>query len=184
MSKVAASLLSAGLLEEVDAPELARGRPAPKLRLATGTAQVLGIAIDAGHCEVIAAGLTGAPAGTVRIVPTPGTYPELLAALEPVGTGVDEAGGRQDAGSGPEPPRARRLPPGSRRAVAERAAHRRPRAGGGPRRAARPAGVLLQESHALCLAERDHGLAKGLDDFAMLDVSTGSGWASCSAGGC
>ena len=47
------------------------------------TAQVLGIAIDAGHCEVVAAGLTGAPAGTVRIVPTPGTYPELLTALEP-----------------------------------------------------------------------------------------------------
>jgi N-acetylglucosamine repressor len=36
-------------------------------------------------------------------------------------------------------------------------------------------GVLLQESHALCLAERDHGLAKGLDDFAVLDVSTGIG---------
>ena len=35
--------------------------------------------------------------------------------------------------------------------------------------------VLLQESHALCLAERDYGLAKGLDDFAVLDVSTGIG---------
>jgi N-acetylglucosamine repressor len=35
--------------------------------------------------------------------------------------------------------------------------------------------ALLQESHALCLAERDHGLAKGLDDFAVLDVSTGIG---------
>ena len=34
---------------------------------------------------------------------------------------------------------------------------------------------LLQESHALCLAERDYGLAKGLDDFAVLDVSTGIG---------
>ena len=35
--------------------------------------------------------------------------------------------------------------------------------------------LLLQESHALCLAERDHGLARGLDDFAVLDVSTGIG---------
>jgi N-acetylglucosamine repressor len=35
--------------------------------------------------------------------------------------------------------------------------------------------VLLQESHALCLAERDYGLAKGIDDFAVLDVGTGIG---------
>src|SRR5262245_14594271 len=46
VSKAVASLLRAGLLEEVDAPELARGRPAPKLRLAVTSAQVLGIAID------------------------------------------------------------------------------------------------------------------------------------------
>ena len=50
--------VAAGLLEETDAPELARGRPGAKLRLATIRAQVLGIAIDAGHCEVVAAGLT------------------------------------------------------------------------------------------------------------------------------
>ena len=36
-------------------------------------------------------------------------------------------------------------------------------------------GVLLQESHALCLAERHYGLARGLDDFAVLDVATGVG---------
>jgi hypothetical protein len=58
VSKAVGSLLRSGLLEEVDAAELARGRPAPKLRLATASAQVLGIAIDAGHCEVVAAGLT------------------------------------------------------------------------------------------------------------------------------
>jgi N-acetylglucosamine repressor len=34
---------------------------------------------------------------------------------------------------------------------------------------------LLQESHALCLAERHYGLARGIDDFAVLDVSTGIG---------
>jgi N-acetylglucosamine repressor len=42
--------------------------------------------------------------------------------------------------------------------------------------------VLLQESHALCLAERHYGLAKGLDDFAMLDVSTGIGLGVMSGG--
>src|SRR3954471_15816680 len=53
VSKAVASLLRAGLLEEADAIEPARGRPAPKLRLANTSAQVLGIAIDAGHCEVV-----------------------------------------------------------------------------------------------------------------------------------
>ena len=32
--------------------------------------------------------------------------------------------------------------------------------------------VVCQESHALCLAEGAYGLARNLDDFAMLDVST------------
>jgi N-acetylglucosamine repressor len=35
--------------------------------------------------------------------------------------------------------------------------------------------VLLQESHALCLAERHYGLAQQVDDFAVLDVATGVG---------
>jgi N-acetylglucosamine repressor len=42
--------------------------------------------------------------------------------------------------------------------------------------------VVLQESHALCLAERHYGLAKGMDDFAMLDVSTGVGLGVMSGG--
>src|SRR5258708_10817132 len=41
---------------------------------------------------------------------------------------------------------------------------------------------VLQESHALCLAERHYGLAKGLDDFAMLDVGTGVGLGVMSGG--
>src|ERR1700722_19019928 len=84
VSKAVASLLKAGLLEEAEAPELARGRPAPKLRLATKSAQVLGVAIDAGHCEVVSAGLDGEVHGEVLSVPTPGTYEDLLDSLESV----------------------------------------------------------------------------------------------------
>src|SRR3954468_11718337 len=82
VSKAVASLLRAGLLEEADAPELARGRPAPKLRLATTSAQVLGIAIDAGHCEVVSAGLDGELHADLGTVPTPKTYAALLDVLE------------------------------------------------------------------------------------------------------
>ena len=42
--------------------------------------------------------------------------------------------------------------------------------------------ALLQESHALCLAERHYGLAKGMDDFALLDVGAGVGLGIMSGG--
>ena len=42
--------------------------------------------------------------------------------------------------------------------------------------------VALQESHALCVGERMYGAARGMDDFAMLDVSTGLGLGIFSGG--
>ncbi len=57
VSKAAASLLSARLLEETKGNGLALGRPAPKLRLATNSVQVLGMVIDVGRCSVVASGL-------------------------------------------------------------------------------------------------------------------------------
>jgi N-acetylglucosamine repressor len=42
--------------------------------------------------------------------------------------------------------------------------------------------TLLQETHALCLAERYYGLAKDLDDFALLDVGAGVGMGIMSGG--
>ena len=81
-SKAVASLMSAGLLEEVAPPGAARGRPAPLLRLAVERAQVLGVEIDAGTCRVTAAGLDGVPrSGASRTVVTPDNYAELLDAL-------------------------------------------------------------------------------------------------------
>src|SRR5262249_42512340 len=35
--------------------------------------------------------------------------------------------------------------------------------------------AVLQESHALCLAEQTYGAAKGVGDLAMLDISEGLG---------
>jgi predicted NBD/HSP70 family sugar kinase len=42
--------------------------------------------------------------------------------------------------------------------------------------------VMLQEARALCLAERYYGNARGLDDFAMLDVNVGVGLGVMSGG--
>jgi len=175
VSKAVASLLRGGLLEEVDAPELARGRPAPKLRLATSSAQVLGITIDAGHCEIVAAGLDGAPHEPTRSIPTPARYSELLNALESTARDLIAKPGVSTLGFGLSLPglvdyrRCRgvlspNVPITNGHAPAGELSERL----GLP-------GVLLQESHALCLAERDYGRAIGLDDFAVLDVSTGIG---------
>lgn len=182
VSKAVASLLKSGLLEEADAPETARGRPAPRLRLASSSAQVLGVAIDGGHCEVVSAGLDGELHPDLVTVPTPSSYPALLDALEAaarqliarsrvttLGLGVSLPGlVDYRKGCGVLSPN---LPITNGHCPAADLAER--------------LGIectLLQESHALCLAERAYGLARGMDDFAMLDVGTGVGLGVMSGG--
>jgi predicted NBD/HSP70 family sugar kinase len=175
VSKAIASLLKAGLLEEDEAPELARGRPAPRLRLATRSAQVLGVAIDAGHCEIVSAGLDGVLRDEVITVPTPGTYSELLDALEKATRKLMAKPDVNTLGLGVSLPglvdcRLGRgvLSPNVPMTDGHTPAH--------------DLGIrlglectLLQESHSLCLAEWHYGLAKGHDDFAVLDIGTGVG---------
>jgi N-acetylglucosamine repressor len=182
VSKAVASLLKAGLLEETEAAELARGRPAPKLRLATESAQVLGVAIDAGHCEVVSAGLDGTLHNGSLAVSTPPTYPELLTALESAARTIMAKQGARTLGLGVSLPGlvdyrkgcgvlSPNVPLTNGHSPALDLAER--------------LGVectLLQESHALCLAERHHGLARGMDDFALLDVGAGVGLGIMSGG--
>jgi N-acetylglucosamine repressor len=182
VSKAVASLITAGLLEETDAAELARGRPAPKLRLATESAQVLGVTIDVGHCEVGSAGLDGVLHGDTLAVPTPNTYPDLLAALEAAARALAAKPGVRTLGLGVSLPGLVDYRKGCG-AFSPNV----PATNGHCPAAdlARLLGVectLLQESHALCLAERHHGLARELDDFALLDVGAGVGLGIMSGG--
>lgn len=183
VSKAVASLLRSGLLEEVEVPELTGGRPARKLRLAAERSQVLGLVIDAGHCWVVATGLDGGlHPDRMRRVETPGTYEALLDALIAAVRALMDRPGVRTLGLGismpglidyrrgrgvlsPNLPVTNGRTPG--RDLAERLGLDC---------------VLLQESHALCLAERYYGSARGLDDFAMLDVSTGVGMGVMSGG--
>lgn len=183
VSKAVASLLVSGLLEEIAAPLAARGRPAPILRLATERVQVLGVVIDAGHCTVLSAGFDGAlrTDSTVSLS-TPDTYAELLNSLETacrnamakpgvttLGLGVTLPGLLDyQRGCGvlsPNVPITNGHTPAldlEQRLGVE--------------------AVLLQESHALCIAERQYGLAVGLNDFAMMDVGAGVGLGVMSGG--
>ncbi|MFM8274485.1 MAG: ROK family transcriptional regulator [Gemmata sp.] len=182
VSKAVVSLINAGLLEETDATELARGRPAPKVRLATTSAQVLGVSIDVGHCEVVSAGLDGSLHDAAQRVPTPSTYPALLRALEAAARKLMARPGVSTLGLGLSLPGlvdyrkghgvlSPNVPITNGHAPAADLAER-----------LSIECTLLQESHALCLAERNYGLAKGFDDFALLDVGAGVGLGIMSGG--
>ena len=176
VSKAAAALLRKEFVQEHDAPEVNRGRPAKILRLANDNVQVLGVVVDAELCEIVSAGLDGqVRPETLVSLDTPRTYPELIDALaerlggETTRDGISTLGvaitlpGLIDyrTGRGILSPN---LPITNDHAPAEDLEAR--------------LGIkcmILQESHALCLAEQSSGLARGMQDFAMLDVSTGVG---------
>jgi N-acetylglucosamine repressor len=176
-------LLKAGLLEEFDTPEIARGRPAKKLRLACEIARVLGIVIDAETCQVVSAGLDGKLQADHEIsVPTPATYEELLDSIAAAARSLMDDGGPTTLGLGLSVPGlidyrsqlsllSPNVPQTNGHALSNDLQER--------------LGVdcvMLQECHALCLAERHYGLAQNLDDFAMLEASTGVGLGVMSGG--
>jgi predicted NBD/HSP70 family sugar kinase len=183
VSKAAASLLNARLLEEDKGNGTALGRPAPKLRLATDKVQVLGMVIDIGRCSVVASGLDGElREERTRRFETVDHYDELIDAL------VKRA-------------RVLMARPGVRTlavgvTVPGLIDHRRNLDVLSPnlhvidgRSPGRDLGerlnlecVMIQDQHALCMAERSFGKARGLDDFAILDVSSGVGLGVMSGG--
>jgi predicted NBD/HSP70 family sugar kinase len=182
-SKAVEALLRAGLLEEGDAPEPARGRPGRKLRLASETAQVLGLVIDAEECRIVAAGLDGKlhPERLAEFA-TPPTYQALIA------TAADHAGrlmrrpGVTTLGLAVSIPglidyRQNRGILSPNVPITDQHSPSKDLAG-----CLGIECILVQESHALCLAERHFGDARGLDDFAMLDVTTGVGLGVMSGG--
>ena len=176
ISKAIASLLDLGVVEETDpAASATAGRPARRLRLATRSARVVGVVLDAERIEVGAAGLDGRQiTGTRTSAATPASYealirttadlvaPHLDADAELLGIGLSSPGltDRREQRVILSP----NLPvTNGRRPAADLAA-----ALGVP-------ASLCQEAHALCLAERLVGAARDLDDFAVLDATAGLG---------
>jgi N-acetylglucosamine repressor len=185
VSKAVSSLLRSGLLEEdaAEAPELGRGRPTKRLRLAIAGTQVLGVVIDASWCWIVSAGLDGGlRPDRMRKVPTPTGYQALIDTLAEEASVLMAVPGVATLGMGISMPGLIDY----RRGMGLLSPNVHATDGRTPARDLSDRlgldCVLLQESHALCLAEREYGSARGLDDFAMLDVSTGVGMGVYSGG--
>ncbi len=176
MSKLIDHLVGRGLVEEAPEPLLTAGRPSKVFRLATVTAQVVGAVIDIGETKVFACGLDGRiDDGAVRVFETPHTYDTLLSRLSTeariaardraaacLGLGVSVPGlFNAREGRVMLSPNLRFL---DNACLASDLGDR-----------LEFEATIVQEERALCLAEQLFGAARGLDDFAMIDISAGLG---------
>lgn len=183
VSKAVDSLLRHGLVEEIEPPGQALGRPGRLVRMAAASCTVLGVVIDVDGCAVTAAGLDGAVSDPrTRRFDTVADYEGIVAAVadhcRALGAGVP--GGVRGVGVSV---------PGlvnDRLGEVVFSPNLHQIDGRNPARdlEARldvPC-VLLQESDALVLGERQCGAARGLDDFAVLDATRGLGLGVMSGG--
>jgi N-acetylglucosamine repressor len=176
VSKVVDSLLEQGLLEEIDPVRPAMGRPGRLVRMASATALVLGVLVDADRCTIVVAGLDGRIDDVrTRHIATPATYEDLIEALDrecrvalaglagaPQGIGVVVDGLIND--------RAQQIACCANLHILDR---RNP-----ARDLESRIGVrcrLLKGTSALCLSERACSDAAGRDDFCVFDITTGIG---------
>jgi predicted NBD/HSP70 family sugar kinase len=176
VTRAVSALLEANLLEEGDARQAALGRPGKVLRLAGKTVSVLGAVVGPEFCEVFSCGLNGLVEDQhVRRFPTPARYADLVRAFV---RQLGEATGERQTpvlGLGISMPGL--LNRREKRTVVSPNVHQTDgqRLGEDLRQRLRLETVILQESHALCLAERMYGAARNVDNFAMLDISQGLG---------
>jgi N-acetylglucosamine repressor len=176
VTRAVASLIEARLLEEEDRRQPSLGRPSKLVRLAKTTVGVLGCVIGATVCEVAAAGLDGEVAPeAVSSVPTPAHYEELVSALVDQLRGLIKQRKTTALALGISVPgllnrhEGRCLLSPNLRQIDGHSL------GADLGKCLGLKTIVLQECHALCLAEQVYGAAKGVADFAMLDISEGLG---------
>jgi predicted NBD/HSP70 family sugar kinase len=175
VSKAVTSLLDAGLIEEGESPQGAFGRPGKLLRLASENTQVIGVVLEPQRCSVAAAGIDGTLRGEAEHFATPGTYQALLAEISERIAVLTRRGADRTLGVGISAP----CLVNTRLQESVFASNMHIIDGRSPAKdLARQLDVgcvMMEENDLLCLAERCFGAAKGLDDFAVLDATTGLG---------
>ncbi|MAT14912.1 MAG: transcriptional regulator [Planctomyces sp.] len=181
-SKTVASLLSQGLVEEVNAQQTTLGRPGKLLRFSSTKKQVIGVVLDIRKCWVGMCGFDGIISEqNSHYFATPATYEELLDTIEDrirllmancdstVGVGISAPGLTNSV---------------DQRTVFSPNLHMTDGRTPGLDMSKRLGVdcILFQEMHALSLGERRFGAAQGLNDFAIIDISTGLGLGVFSGG--
>lgn len=175
VTRAVASLLEANLLEEGEFRSAAMGRPGKVLRLASSLV-VLGVVVGVRQCQVVSAGLDGViHQENPHSFATPPRYGDLVEAILRQVKRTADGEGKPLLGVGLSIPGL--LDRREKRTVVSPNLHQADgrQLGEDLRRHLGIETALLQESHALCLAERTYGEARGIDDFAMLDISDGLG---------
>jgi N-acetylglucosamine repressor len=176
VTRAVAALLGDGLLEEGDLQQAGPGRPGRVLRLANQTASVLGAVVGAKTCELVPAGLDGRVAeDRVRQFPTPARYADLVRAFVKHARRFVEESPTPVLGLGISMPGL--LNRRERRTLVSPNLHQTDghTLAGDLERQLQLETAILQESHALCLAEQTYGAARGVADFALFDISEGLG---------
>lgn len=176
VTRTVATLLAAGLLEEGDARPQALGRPGRVLRLATKSVSVLGAVVGAKRCEVVSAGLDGQiNEEQVRSFATPARYGDLVNAFVRLAERMQAEGRTRVLGLGVSMPGL--INRHERRTLISPNLHQADGHCLGEDLQERLGleTAMVQESHALCLAEMTYGAARDVADFAMLDISEGLG---------
>ena len=183
VSKAVEALLKRGLVEELDPVTPSLGRPGRLVRMAAESAAVVGVVIDSQTCCVVTTGLDGGVTEErTRRFATPTHYKPLLDAIAaacralikesmatPLGIGVSVPGLVNE--------RLQEIVVSPNLHILDKrnpARDLQNRLGWST--------LLVQETDGLCLAERLYGDARGLSDFAMLDVSAGLGLGVMSGG--
>lgn len=180
VSSAVTQVVRAGFIEETDAAISGPGRPGKLLRLTADSAQVIGVSVEPEFCELILGGVDGKPNLSSRVrFPTPNTYTRLLAEIERHAVNWLERPNTRTLGIGLTLPGI--IDPTGERAVFSPNFHqtddRRPAHDLRERLGCTT--ILVQESDALCLAERR---VHGVDDLAIIDYAGGLGVGSLVGG--
>lgn len=182
-SNIIADLLATGLLEATEDRTTAKGRPGKIFRLASSSKYSLGLIVGVRECVIAPAGLDGIPRiAEASYFENPGSYFPLLTAVEQHAQSLMARLPGECVGLGAGLPGL----------IEERSGvvafspnlHFMDRQAFGPDMQAR-LGIHVectQEEHALCLAEWNVGKARGMSDFAVLDITEGMGMGVVSGG--
>jgi N-acetylglucosamine repressor len=183
MSRLVEGLRMAGFLEVEPAPRALLGRPAARYRPASLGSQVVGVNVGIRECQVVSGGLDGLlPETRRRVCVTPRTYDGLVESLSRTIREVISLCPARCLGVGLSVPGL--ITERERRLVFSPNLHfldGRPLGDDLQRRLGLFV-LLHQEEHGFCLAERFFGAARGVEHFAVVDISDGLGMGVVSGG--